>query len=153
MGHNGNYPLDKGAIRDWEAAQQTANCLKGGIIDRIDYVLKVWFNAFGGTLESWYFEDAEENSMGDMYLDENFVYGIYINSYKGNIDFDDMVIIDKNGKQYSWEGEVPIRWLFEETFEKEIVEGKKRYEEKEANPQRSCKGKKSQTKSKRFSHC
>lgn len=132
MGHNGDYPLDNSAIKDWQNAMQTAGALEQGIIDRIDYVLKVWFKAFGSELKNWYFDGAEEGSMGNMRIGNDNIYGICLDSCKGNQNFYDMIILDKDDDEYGWEYEVPIRWLFDNDFEKEIIEGKRKYEEKKA---------------------
>ena len=132
MGHNGDYPIDKCAIKGWKDAQQTARELEQGIVDRLDYVLKVWFKAFGCELNNWYFEGSEECSMGSLHLSGDSVYGIFIDDSLCNQKIlDDMIIIDKDGNEYGWADEVPLRWLFDNDFEQEIVAGKKKYEDKE----------------------
>ena len=146
MGHKGDYPLGKTFVKEWEDARRTADALEGSIIDRIDYVLKVWFKAFDCELKNWYFEGAEESSMGDLHCNDDSIYSIHIDNFKGDkVPHNDMIIIDKDGGEYGWESEIPLRWLFEDC-EQEIVEGRKKYEKREAFRKESLKTKRAKQK-------
>jgi hypothetical protein len=101
------------------------------IIDRIHYIIETLYKTFDCELSYWCFPDAGEGEVGNLWnhLQE---YGINVESEPKD-DFPDsgMNIIDKFGDEWSFEGLLPKRWLFED-FETEIVIGKTKFEGVEA---------------------
>lgn len=131
-----NKPISNKILKEWENARSIADVFEQEIIDRIDYIINEILKTFDQKLDTWYFHDAGEGSLGDLSpnLDEknvSFVYEIARDS-----DSEEMVILLKNGFEYSLhDGEFPTRWLFED-FEEELIQGKKDYEEKEEEKKR-----------------
>lgn len=114
-------------VLQWQQSNSETAKLEDEIINRIDYILHVWFAAFNTKLEYWYFEGANEGEVGSINIDSDTIWGFHI---KVNNYPDDMSIIDKNGMEYSWQSEIPVRWLYDDSFEEEIIKGKKEYEQK-----------------------
>ena len=111
--------------------------LEETITDRMTYVLQTLFATFGIELGTWYFNDAPEGGLGDLwqhYHDDD----IYVVTEVGNncekdrnlFNSVDMAIINKFDEEWEFQGAFPTRWLFED-FETELLEGKKKYEEQE----------------------
>lgn len=117
-------------VMKWENAVKQASKLEDEITDRIDYILHFWFSTFGAKLEWWYFDGAEEGEVGDIKINMDTIWNFYVEvkNYPDN----DMSIIDKDGDVYSWQSEIPTRWLYDDNFEEEIVEGKAEFERREA---------------------
>jgi len=127
-----NKPITRGLVKQWQLAKREVGKLEDEISERIDFILNTWFNIYGAKIDYWYFDDAAEGELGDMerYFGDDSIYGFYIelkNSPNG-----DMTFIDKEGDEYSWQSEIPTRWLFEEGFAEEITKGKAEYERLEA---------------------
>jgi len=126
-------PITQDTFSQWEKSSSLASKMEGVIQDRITYILEVFFGAFGGKLQNWYFDDAAEGRVGD--LADNMcseeIYSIYtdISPQPKPNDGYDFMIIDKFGDEWGWESSVPVRWLFED-FEEEIIKGKALYEVK-----------------------
>jgi|ERR1019366_7768679 hypothetical protein len=72
-------PITKELVNKWAAAHQAAGGLEGIIEDRITYIIETWFNAFGGKLDTWYFDGANEGEVGDLspHMDANSISCIY----------------------------------------------------------------------------
>lgn len=123
-------PLTHNTYYQWQAAAANVGRLEDDITSRITYIITKWFEIFGAKLNTWYFDGAEENEVGDLsrYMNDNNIWNIYVDSE--NFPDNELYIIDRFGKEYCWQSEIPTRWLFSD-FEKEIIEGKKLYEEKE----------------------
>ena len=135
-------PLDESIIQNWSNFRSKAYVLEEEIIDRITHIIEVWFEAFGGSLSTWYFDDAAEGTVGDLqrYMDNSSISCIHTDAkrdLKPNCGYE-MVIIDKFGKEYSWQSEVLTRWLFED-FEQEIINGKKAFDDAEAGRKEKAK--------------
>jgi len=131
-------PITRSLVMDWQEAHRKASKLEDAITERIDYVLKTWFEVFGAKLEYWYFDGADEGEIGDLYryFNDDNIYGFYV-EVKGCPD--EMVIIDKDGDEWGWESEIQTRWLFEEGFKEEIIQGKALYEKREKERQEAKK--------------
>lgn len=128
-----NKIITHGLVLEWQETQRKASQLEDQIQKRITYILQVWFKAFGSKLETWYFNDAGEGEVGDLYrhFGDDSIHGFYVECKprpKGNDEYESMVIFNKDGYEYGWESEIPTRWLYED-FESEIIEGKKKYDE------------------------
>lgn len=123
-------PITPNLITDWKNSVQVTRSLENDIIERIDYVIKTWFEVFGAKVKYWYFEGAGEDEVGDLfgYLKDDYIYGLFVetNTFPNN-----MFIIDKYGNDYGWESEIKLRWLFEEDFKEEIKQGKALYKKRE----------------------
>jgi len=116
--------LSKDHVDKWVAAKAIVGDLEEPIIERIDYILNYWFSAFDGKLDYWYFPDAGEGEVGDLYSNMTLdtINKFVVCLEKQPSDYE-MCIIDQDGDEYTWCNEIPTRWLFED-FESEIVEGK-----------------------------
>jgi hypothetical protein len=121
-------------VSKWQELYKEACAYEEQIISRIDYILKTWFKIYGYTLENWYFYGAEEGEVGDLYRnmyeyddDDSTINNFYIDEASCGNDID-MIFIDKDNNKVCWENSIPTRWLYED-FEKEIRDGKKKYED------------------------
>lgn len=123
-------PITKEHYDKWEDAISVAFQHEQVILNRITYILEVWFAAFGAKLENWYFDNAGEGEVGN--LCDNVNPDSIVNIYSECKPFPrkEMVILDKWGDEWGWESEIPLRWLFED-FEDEVNNGKKLFDEKE----------------------
>ena len=119
-------PITEGLIVDWEKACKNAGHLEEQITDRLDYIIKTIFQVFDERLDTWYFDGAREGCMGDLTYDKPEIFMIWDH---GTLK-DDMIILDRDGKEVMFDQSVPTRWLFEE-FEAELIAGKRKYEEQE----------------------
>lgn len=127
-------------VDQWIKAIKVADAYEEVISERIGYVIKTVFNTFGKKISTWYYEDAPEGGMGSLQKAFN----------SGERDGSIRVVVEKDapyGERHSfgdmdallegdieWDfsyGEFPERWLFED-FEQELIDGKKKFEEKEA---------------------
>ena len=120
-------PITKGLIVDWEEASKKASALEEKIVDRLDYIITTIFEVFKERLDTWYFSDAQEGTMGSLTYDEPEIFM----EWKHGTLKDDMIIIDRDGNELMFDQSVPTRWLFQE-FEAELKDGKKKYEERES---------------------
>lgn len=120
-------PITEGLIVDWEKASKTAGTLEEKITDRLDYIIKTIFKVFGETLNTWYFEGAREGCMGDFTYDKPEIFMMWDHETLK----DDMIILDRDGKELMFDQSILTRWLFEE-FEAELIAGKRKYEEQES---------------------
>lgn len=123
--------LNKQLFSEWLNAKKLSDSLEDQITSRIDYILRFLYKTFGGELDYWYFPNAEEGQVGDLYkyTDANSVNQFVFEEVKAP---EEIEILDKNGKYYSlFDGnEIPIRWLFED-FEQEVIGGAAAYKEQE----------------------
>jgi hypothetical protein len=129
-----NKPITKALVIGWDIAKKQADKLECEIIDRITYILKFWVKTFEGELFTWYFEEAEEGEVGNLsnHIDEYNVYGIILD-YKIEPDNYNMPFINKDGKDCEWKNvysSIPVSWLYDNSFEEEIVIGKKTFEDR-----------------------
>jgi hypothetical protein len=119
---------------DWERLHKEISSLESQMEDRIDYIIRSVFKEFGNRLSTWYFPGAEEGEVGSMkYAVDKDYFTVetdclerYESSKSG---YKEMTILLKDGTRWSFEGMYLTRWLFED-FEEELVQGKKKYEEK-----------------------
>lgn len=111
------------------------------IFNRIEYILKFIFKAFGGELDYWYFDGAEEGEVGDLFknYNPNTIYVIAEGSYNYS------VIIDKFNNEWDFDGEIPTRWLFED-FEDEVLDGLKEYKKRQEEKKQKAQTKKAKEK-------
>ena len=133
-----------------------AACKEERIHDRITYILKKVCQEFGDELSTWYFYEAGEGELGNLWKyfnDETTISGIVIDietkplARESELD-GDYVIIDKYGDEFCIGDEIPTRWLYED-FEKELSGGKVKYiqnqaDKKRADAEKSLKKKKEQ---------
>ncbi len=124
--------LDFKIFSDWEASITQTGRLENIIIERITYIIHTLFEKFDMKLDTWYFDDAGESQVGNLadHYGKYEIDSIAIELNK-NFKYKDISIIDRFGEEWSWGNSIPIRWLFED-FEKEIIDGKVKYIEKEA---------------------
>jgi len=126
-------PIKQNTVKEWKRIRSEAGALEEDIEQRITYIIRFWFEAFGSKLDTWYFDEAGEGEVGDLsrHMNDDEIDSIYVEMKSHSNQIGDEYIIDKFGHEYGWESSIPTRWLFE-NFEQEIIDGKKLYEEKEA---------------------
>jgi len=123
--------LESKHFNDWREAKAQCDRLENIITERLSYVVHKIFEVFNLKVSTWYFPDAKEGEVGDLdsHIWDAGIHEIFVeisNNKKNNI-----ILIDKYDNEWEWDSPLPTRWLFED-FEREIIEGKKKYEEKEA---------------------
>jgi hypothetical protein len=129
--------VSKDVIAKCEELNKELGGLEDKITNRMTYVLQTLFATFGIKLGTWYFDDAPEGGLGDLWRhyhdDEIYVVtevGSNCEKDRNLFNSVNMVIIDKFGEEWGFEGGLPTRWLFED-FEQELIDGKKKFEEAE----------------------
>lgn len=138
--------IDEKLVKDWKEAIKFALSLEEKITDRIDYIAKTICETFECNLDTWYFPDESEGGVGDLhshYSDTNIAIYIEVCGYS-----ELKSIIDKNGKLLNFNFFIPTRWLFED-FEKELKDGKKAFDNKEALKKTLQKTRQEETKKKK----
>jgi len=125
-----NKSITKDELLDWEASRKRTGKLEDTITERISYVLNFLVSTFGGSIDTWYFSDAAEGEVGNLAanMNDETIYNLEVDEGK---DSDNIIIIDKFDDEWHFEGCLPTRWLFEDTFEVEVLSGKQSYLEKE----------------------
>lgn len=119
-------PLTSEMIDIAKNAARIAAQEESKIIDRIHYIIETLYKTFDRELGYWCFPDADEGEVGNLW-NHFHSYGIDVYS-EGKRPIKQMSIIDKYGQEWSFEGSIPERWLFED-FEKEISAGKIHFEQ------------------------
>lgn len=123
-----------------EEARDLANRagkLEEQIVERIDFIVKSWFKIFDVKLDTWYFHGAGEGEVGNMWprFDERdghvWIITELARNKNGGYDSKEMVIIDKDGGEWGWDDSIPVRWLYDDNFEEEIIKGKAEFEKRE----------------------
>lgn len=146
-----NKPISKSDVEKWQLVSNEASLLEDVITNRITYILTKWFEAFGGTVNTWYFDGANEGEIGNLfeYMNNDIIWNIRVDMeiYPKSNDRSAFVIIDRFGSEYQWQNEIPTRWLFED-FEQEIFDGKTAFEEAEKHRKEKSKLAKSMSKKK-----
>ena len=127
--------LDRKTINEARSAAIRAAALEEIIIDRIDYIIKKIVETFGLKLGCWYFPNAPEGEVGNLwtyYDDVNINVETECSSAPHLPPLKSMIIIDKDGDEWEFDSFIPTRWLFDQNFETELTEGKILYEKSEA---------------------
>lgn len=113
-------------VKEADEQARKAAGMEETIINRLEYIMQFAFNLFNQNKAYWYFHDAAEGEVGSLWKSYN----------KDQItmvvcDCDSLLFTDKDDVDgdLCHDG-VQTRWLFEH-FEKEFVDGKLRYEQKE----------------------
>ena len=124
-------PITQKFIDEWREAYRRSAKMEDTITERIDYILRTIFETFGAKLDYWYFDGAAEGEVGDLarWMDDDEISGIYTEAIKEIKS--PMVIIDKFGDEWEYQGEIPTRWLFDAEFAIELHNGKLQHELKE----------------------
>lgn len=127
-----NKVITKQLVEQWKTVSQQAGVFEDQIVNRIDYIVKTIFKTFDQKLEYWYFYGAGEGEVGTLRINDDYFSVITELGRNRNRDYDSqqMVILLKDGSEWGFDGSYPTRWLFED-FEKELIDGKKKFEEKE----------------------
>jgi hypothetical protein len=119
-----------------------AGKLEEKIVDRIHYIMLNIFKLFSKKSAYWYFYGASEGEVGDLW---KHFHQDSISVIIDNCPGESMEILLKDGSEWGFEDSIPTRWLYED-FECELIEGKKKYEEKEIARQLEEKNKRFQKK-------
>jgi hypothetical protein len=120
-------PLTTALVANAQELAKQSGILDEQIINRIHYIMVSVFNLFKKKDAYWYFYGAGEGEVGNLWSH----YGSNeISIVADNCPGEEMVIIDKFGDDWGFGDSIPTRWLFED-FEKELTEGKLKYEQKE----------------------
>lgn len=132
--------INKQTISDWRESRKKTLLFEDKITDRITYVLTTLFEAFNYKINCWYFEGACEGEVGDLYknIDDCNVKNLNVFVITNNriynstgLNVDPITIINNNNEEWGWDGEFPVRWLFEDGFKEEIEKGKERFLKKD----------------------
>lgn len=122
-------PLDPQTLESYLQLRQQAGVLESQLENRITYILKKIYETFGSQLDYWYTSDAPEGDQGDLLrcwrYNNDTISDLCIHPYL------EAVIILNNGSEWGLHDDIPSRWLFED-FEEELVNGKRLYEERQA---------------------
>lgn len=113
-------------VKKWKDTYAIVSVCEEKIINRMDYIIKTIFEAFGLKVSYWtaYSEDGSLNSS----ISENTVgwYEIDFQNYN-SFPKKKLVILLKDGTEFGFDDhEFPRRWLFED-FEQELIDGKISY--------------------------
>lgn len=126
-------PITQELFSTWEKLSRETSKLESQIEKRIDYIVRTVYKTFNNKLSTWYFYGAGEGEMGNMKLaidkDSFYIIVELERDRDGRYNSKEMVILLKDGSEWELEGEYPARWLFED-FEEELIQGKKKFEEK-----------------------
>ncbi len=124
-------PITQKFVDEWYGVSTRAAKMEDEITERIDYILRTIFETFDGKLNYWYFDGAGEGEVGDLarWMNDEEISGIYTEAAKNCKS--PMVIIDRFGDEWEYQGEFPTRWLFDSEFAIELHNGKLQYELKE----------------------
>jgi len=122
--------LNKSIVNNWYSAKNALNEIEEKINHRLTYILVTLYSTFGFKLDTWYFECADEGTVGEMQINGNYIDEIIVESRSYKYGEAKINIVDKFGNDWGFSGDIPVRWLYEE-FESEIKEGKAKYEAKE----------------------
>lgn len=109
-------------------AAAVADGMKANIEGRLDYIMKCIFDCFNMKDAFWYFKDAGEGEVGnlwDYYTDEHI--DVVIETRKS---FGMLKIITNEDMELSLVDGIPTRWLFID-FENELLEGKEKFIERQ----------------------
>jgi len=120
-------PITQELVTKCEKLRRELGSFQKGIEDRLDYIIRTVYQAFGYQIQYWWYEDAEEGELGSLWraFSQFQIEGISVGAEVTK----EMVILLKDGSEYELTYSVPTRWLFED-FEDELLQGKKAYEEK-----------------------
>jgi hypothetical protein len=118
------FPLSKEILSLRESAVNVLSGYDNIIESRIDYILTCIAKVFEFKIDTWYFPDAAEGTIGDFDRAEYDDY-IYIVVEVERTLKDDCVILINNEPIDLIEG-IPKSWLFED-FEDELTNGRKAY--------------------------
>lgn len=112
--------------------------IEGKIIERIDYVLRKIYDAFGCKIKCWWFNGAAEGETGSLSMGLN---ANSISNWEVELEEElhvDMIIMLDSAEYEFWE--FPKSWLFED-FEKKLINGRKEYLELEEKRNKILKNK------------
>lgn len=129
-------------VAEAEDLASRAGSLEEKITDRLHYIMLNIFNTFSKKDAYWYFYGAGEGEVGDLW---RFYHEDSISVVVDNCPGESMVILLKDGSEWGLDDGIPTRWLYED-FEEELKQGKKKYEEKEAQRKLDAANKRKQSK-------
>jgi hypothetical protein len=130
--------MEKGDIKSYLKAVASVEVLEKPMIDRIDYIIKTIFKAYGKKFECWYFYDANEGEVGSL--------SKYLNVQNGWIEYvsepcREMPYLAEDGSEWDLHDTFPLEWLHEE-FETALVVGKNHFTQVEKEKKQAEKEKK-----------
>jgi hypothetical protein len=125
-------PITQETYNNWMELSKQAAVYEGAITDRISFIIYRSCEMFSQGLSTWYFEDAGEGEVGDIYrnLQGNLEFQVEL-VFKPGSGKEPMYLILKDDTECDLKKDgFPVRWLFED-FEEEIKSGKQKYKEKD----------------------
>ncbi len=145
MEDHAKEPLTQNSIDTWRDLSSQVASWKNKITDRIEYILNRCFEEFDATLETWYFEGADEGEVGDLkaHMWDKAIWSIVFEGVRGG-PHEMLILLD--GHEWDLYTTLPVKWLCED-FEDELVAGKEAYEKKEAQKKVAAKAKRAAKKS------
>lgn len=127
--------IDPEIVEQYKKLMQQASVSENEISDRIHFVIEAILKVFDNQLDHWYFEDAPEGEIGDVLrnIHADYIGDLCIYPKKmSKFDATDLTFIDRDGIETDVRYQFPTRWLFDDSFEKELIEGKAKFEQREA---------------------
>lgn len=127
----------------WHSLREEISKVECVLHERFDYIAQKIFEVFECDVQ-WYDLRSEDYDNRD--LDGSFETSL--NGEEFNFHYElkntskkqlyDAAIIDKHNGEYGLDGCFPIRWFMED-FEQELIEGKKKYEDKKLKKKENSK--------------
>lgn len=126
--------IDANLIDETKQLSQKVSEMENIITNRIDYIVKTIYKVFSNKLAHWYFNGACEGQIGPLwknYSNENINLVFEATRDRNyNYNYKEMTIIDKFGSEYGFDSSIPTRWLFDNEFESELINGKIAFEKR-----------------------
>lgn len=131
--------LDENFIVEMTEIKNKINKLDDKLFKRIEFILKRICEAFGSNLGTFYLEKVFIRTGVNNYFNygnyfllnnnyspctENAIVCTSARIFSNNFEH----FYDKNGNLHYWNN-FPVRWLFEENFQQELIDGMKKYKE------------------------
>lgn len=119
--------MDKKIHDRYKELEKEKKQIEKQIEDRIDYMIKTIYLAFGYKVKGWHFDSDREDDFP--YSDGLAGFSVNAKEIKKGQGSEDFAFIDRNGDECDLNYDYPIQWLWED-FEQELLDGIKKYNDK-----------------------
>lgn len=128
------HPIEREFVIKAKGLADAAADAEESIIKRITYIVSTMVNTWEQELDTWYFDDAAEGEVGNLWSNYNETQITPLIFVKHSRAATSMIFFDKLGGEWDLKDSFPSRWLFED-FEQELLDGKKKWENLEQERQ------------------